>query len=98
MALLQYFTSIPKEQLSNPEGSLSVVVLPAAIHSANDCVRQIDKGAKKKRGSYAKLSSENEPRLANMHLTMPLLPQQGTKKLLNESTVHGIKKTYLQEL
>ncbi len=61
MALLQYFTSIPREQLPNPEGSLSVAVPPAAIHAANDCVRgrgQTDEGAKRKQGSYMKLSSE----------------------------------------
>ncbi len=58
MALLQ---SVPREQLSNLEGSLSVVVPPAAIRAANDCVRQTDEGAKKKRGlpvECTKLSSE----------------------------------------
>ncbi len=78
MALLQ---SVPREQLPNPEGSLSVVVPPAAIRAAIDCVRQTDEGAKKKRGSPVHQTIERETSrdwLANMHLTTALLPRQGT--------------------
>ncbi len=57
MALLQ---SVPREQLQNPEGLLSVVAPPADIRAANDCIRQTDEGAKKKRGSPVQQNFERE--------------------------------------
>ncbi len=58
MALLQ---SVPREQLPNPEGSLSVVVPPAAIRAAINCVRQTDKGAKM--NGTPNIRARNEPSL-----------------------------------
>ena len=59
MALLRYFKRVPREELSNPEGPLSAIVPSTAIRAANDCVRSMPaEGDKKKRGFYAKLSSD----------------------------------------
>ena len=109
MSILQYLKPISKptttpDGLSCPMGSLSAVIAPAAIESANSLVREVQQQKKTvARGPYHKLSPalranigkyacENGVCAAARHFSHRL------EKSLNESTVRSIKKAYLIEV
>ena len=102
MALLQYFKPLSKDQLPNPQGPLSAVLPPAAITSANESVQKQSVDAKK-RGPYHRFSNEKRAEIGkyaseNGVAAACRLYSKELEKPLNESTVRGIKKTYLEEL
>ena len=89
----------------DPSGSLSSFVPSSAIESANAQIRQATQAKaikKTTRGSYHKLSPEMRAKIgqyscengASRYFSRPA--QLG--RLLNESTIRGIKQSYIAEL
>ena len=106
MSLLKYFETVGRDALPHPQGRLSSVLSEETIQPANDYIRQharTKKHSEKKRESYQKLSEEKKAEVgryaaengvgaAVRHFAKEL------PKSLNESTVRGMKRRYLEEL
>ena len=61
MSLYSSFADASKRSdLPNPNGSLSASVSPAVIKEANEAVKSVTSGGKRRRGSYAKFSPEQQ--------------------------------------
>ena len=106
MSILKYFETVGSDALPHLQGMLSSILSEETIQSANYCIHQPTRTKKptdKKRGSYQKLSEEKKAEVgryaaengvaaAVRHFAKEL------PKSLNESTVRGMKRRYLEEL
>ncbi len=107
MALLKYLEP-QSEHLPNPKGSLVASIRPAAVRAANECVqscaaRAQHEGGEKKRSPYTKLTIEKRAEIGTYATENGIVSAEKhyskeLQKPLNESTVCGLKKAYLQEL
>ena len=107
MSILHYFKpdSVSRSDgLPNPFGSLSTRIPPAAIASANEQVQEAQKEkARSKRGPYHKFSAVMRARIGryaseNGVAAAARRYSREIKVTINESTVRGIRRTYLTEL
>ena len=108
MSILQYLKSISKptttpDGLLCPMGSLSAVIAPAAIESANSLVREVQQQKKTvARCPYHKLSPALRANIGKYAcengMTAARHFSHQLEKSLNEITVRSIKKAYLIEV